>query len=133
MKTIIENKIKESMKNGDSLTRDTLRVLKGEIERNEQTKEGKVELTDLEIQKLVKKMVEGLKETDPTSLEIPILELYLPKQMSVDELKTELNTFLEVNKIDSPKGLGLVMKHFKTNFDGLYDGKVLSEMVKDKF
>lgn len=133
MKNKIEMKIKESMKNGDSLTRDTLRVLKGEIERNEQTKAGKVVLTDSDILKLVKKMVEGMKETEPDSLGIPILEAYLPKQMTNDELVDELNKFISENKIDSMKGLGLVMKHFSTNFNGLYDGAVLSNLIKSKF
>jgi uncharacterized protein YqeY len=133
MKDKIEMKIKESMKNGDSLTRDTLRVLKGEIERNEQTKAGKVVLTDSDILKLVKKMVEGMKETEPDSLGIPILEAYLPKQMTNDELVDELNKFISENKIDSMKGLGLVMKHFSTNFNGLYDGAVLSNLIKSKF
>lgn len=133
MKNKIEMKIKESMKNGDSLTRDTLRVLKGEIERNEQTKAGKVVLTDSDILKLVKKMVEGMKETEPDSLGIPILEAYLPKQMTNDELVDELDKFLTENKIDSMKGLGLVMKHFNSNFNGLYDGSVLSNLIKSKF
>jgi len=45
--------IKSAMKNKETQKLGVLRVLKGEIERNEQTSKGKVELADVDIVALV--------------------------------------------------------------------------------
>lgn len=129
MKKLIEERIKNAMRNGDTLTRDTLRVLKGEIERNEDSQKT---LSDLEIQKMAKKMVENLQEVSPDSPEIEILKEFTPNPLTLEELTSELESFIVDNGIENKQGLGLIMKHFKTNFDGRYDGKVLSELIKNR-
>ena len=57
-----------------------------------------------------------------------ILEAYLPTQLSEDDLKTLVITYktenLNVN-------VGSVMKYMKENYDGQYDGKTLSTIVKE--
>lgn len=134
MKKLIEDLIKDAMRQKDTLTRDTLRVLRGEIERNENTeKGGKVALTDMEIKMIAKKMYDNVKALEPDSPELPIIEQFIPKKLTDNELETELNKVLETNKIDSPKGVGIIMKYFKENFEGRYDGKVLTDMIKTKF
>lgn len=129
MKKLIEERIKLAMRSGDTLTRDTLRVLKGEIERNEDSQKT---LSDIEIQKMAKKMVENLTEMSPDSPEISVLQDFLPNSLTTDELISELESFIRANNIENKQGLGLVMKHFKTNFDGRYDGKELSELIKNR-
>lgn len=126
MKKLIEERIKNAMRNGDTLTRDTLRVLKGEIERNEDSQKT---LSDLEIQKLAKKMVENLTEISPDSPEISVLQDFLPNPLTTEELVAELEKFISANGIETKQGLGSIMKHFKTNFDGRYNGKELSELI----
>lgn len=129
MKKLIEERIKLAMRSGDTLTRDTLRVLKGEIERNEDSQKT---LSDIEIQKMAKKMVENLTEMSPDSPEISVLQDFLPNSLTTDELISELESFIRANNIENKQGLGSIMKHFKTNFDGRYDGKELSELIKNR-
>lgn len=111
----------------DNVARDILKVLKGEIERNK----GKVELTDADIVKLVKKLMEGIVETTNNESEIKVLEKYVPKQMSENEIKIAINLVKDTEDWNSPKDMGKVMSYFKANFDGLYDGKLLSTIVKE--
>ena len=86
--------IKTAMKNKDTQRLGVLRVLKGEIERNEQTSKGKVELADVDIVALVKKSIQGIKETNNDEFEIEVLETYLPKQLSNFELTKLVKEFL---------------------------------------
>lgn len=53
-----------------------------------------------------------------------ILLSYLPQQMSADELKAALSK-------SGAKNIGEAMKYLKTNHDGLYDGKMASEIAKE--
>ena len=119
--------IKTAMKNKDTQRLGVLRVLKGEIERNEQTSKGKVELADVDIVALVKKSIQGIKETNNDEFEIEVLETYLPKQLSNFELTKLVKEFLTT---EGNVNMGSVMAHFKVNYAGQYDGKELSLIVK---
>ena len=52
--------------------------------------------------------------------------MFLPKQLTADELKEIIGGVVAANGIAGPKGTGLVMKMLKEQYDGLYDGKVAS-------
>lgn len=58
-------------------------------------------------------------------LERSILERYLPKQIDAAEIKVELSKF----DLNEAGAVGKIMKHFKENFSGRYDGKVLKGIV----
>ncbi len=125
LKEQISQDLKTSMKEKDTVRLSVLRVLKGEIERGEQTPQGKVEMPDAEIIKVVKKISEGVKATTNDQKEISILDSYLPVQLDeatilhlIDETKHE-NT-----------SVGAMMAYFKKNFDGQYDGKIVSNLTK---
>ena len=127
LKERISEDLKNAMKQKDSVKLSILRVIKAEIQRNEQSTNGKIELTDADIVKIVKKIAEGVKETKSSPDELSILESYLPSQLSEDEIKMILTTV----KNSGAKNVGDYMKFFKTNYDGQYDGKVLSNLVKE--
>ena len=55
--------------------------------------------------------------------QIAYVEGYLPKMMSADEIKAE------INKLDD-KSIPSVMKHFKANFQGKCDMKQVQEVLK---
>jgi uncharacterized protein YqeY len=101
-----------------------LRVLKSELQRIEQTSNGKIILTDADVVKVVKKMIEGVKLTSNDENELGILNVFLPKQLTNEQIKETLS-ILGLNN------LGEIMKYFKTNFDGQYDGKILSNIIKE--
>lgn len=120
----ISEDLKTAMKEKNTVKLGILRVLKAEIQRSEQGANGKVELTDGDVIKLVKKLVEGIKETTNNQDELSILETYLPKQLSETEMR-------QIISLLSVKDMGAIMKHFKANYDGQYDGKTLSTIAKE--
>lgn len=120
-----------AMKSKDVLTLKVLRVLKGEIQRGEQTPKGKVELSDADIVKLVKKSIDGINEIGGDQSEVSILEKYMPKQMSESEISTLVWSLIVTNGYNSPKDMGKIMGYFNQNYVNQYDGKVLSEVVKN--
>lgn len=63
-------------------------------------------------------------EKTKAEFEKAILEGYLPKQLSADELK-------KIIKESGAKNLGEAMKLLKEKYDGQYDGKVASAAAKD--
>jgi len=130
MKNRIIQDMVSAMKVKNVIARDILRVLKGEIERNEQRNKVKVILSDSDVVTLVKKLIEGIELSGNDNGEIAILEVYVPKQMSEGDMIIEATVFIDNNGLDSLKGLGKIMGHFKQNFKGTYDGKKLSEIVK---
>jgi len=130
MKDRVKKDMVKAMKAKDVIARDILRVLKGEIERNEQGSKGKVEVTDSDIVKMVKKLIDSINESGEDNGEIAILEAYLPSQLSSDEVTTFAKAFISVQGLDSPRDMGKVMGYFKQTFEGTYDGKELSGIVK---
>ena len=130
MKTQIKNDMVNAMKSKNEVARDILRVLRGEIQRNEQSSKGKIDLVDADIVKIIEKLVESVKESGDDNGEIAILEGYLPEQMTKDEIEVEAAGYITINKLDSPREKGRVMGHFKQNHEGTYDGKLLSNIVK---
>jgi len=120
----ISEDLKTAMKEKNTVKLGILRVLKAEIQRSEQGANGKVQLSDADVIKLVKKLIESIKETTNNQDEITVLDVYLPKQLSEVEMR-------EIMSLLSIKDMGAIMKHFKANYDGQYDGKILSSIVKE--
>lgn len=126
----ISSDLVTAMKTKDTTTLNTLRVLKGEIQRAEQSTNGRIELSDGDIVKLIKKSIDGINETGGNQDEVLVLEKYMPKQMNLDGVISLVKILISENNYNSPKDMGKIMAHFSQNFAGQYDGKVLSEIVK---
>lgn len=100
--------------------------------------------TDAEVQAVIKKFIKNLDETiavlgdaDPRTLaalgEKSTLEKYLPQQMTEAELRMAIEAIvagLQGSGTDNPK-MGDVMKFLKLRFDGRYDGKLASTLIKE--
>jgi uncharacterized protein YqeY len=56
-----------------------------------------------------------------------ILEAYLPQQMSSEEIEKIVSELVAQGKT-----MKEIMPHFKQNYNGLYDGRAVSEAVKAK-
>ena len=59
-----------------------------------------------------------------------VIEAYLPKMMSTDELKVELTKIITDVGASSPADMGKVMGVATKQLAGKADGKAISEMVK---
>lgn len=95
--------------------------------------DGKRDSTDAEVIQVVKKTIKGLEERlavqydDMIHTELCYLMDYLPKQLTEYEMKAIAGGYMSNNP--SAK-MGEVMGHFKQNYDGQYDGKTLSGIVR---
>lgn len=100
------------------------------------SKSGKEFKEDDEL-KIVRKFLKNINETlalniddksrDKYEQERLIIEQYLPKQLSVSKIETVVNEL-----ISQGKTIKDIMPYFKENFSGMYDGKTVSEIVKQK-
>lgn len=100
------------------------------------------EVTDAEVIQMVKKFVKNIDETirllgdhDPRTLaaigEKMTLESILPKQLSEQELKDHIRDIhAGLVTHEGKADMGSIMKMLKTRFDGLYDGKLASALIK---
>ena len=108
-------------------------------------KELKQEPTEADSAKVVAKQVKQLKETMELSKDRPdkmeeleaqlaILEQYMPKQMSEDEIRDAVMKLLEENGITAePKNKGAIMKVVMPALNGKADGKDINKVVSSLF
>jgi hypothetical protein len=123
-----------AMKAKDGFKRDCLRVIIGEISREE----GKLlvgeALLDSDIQKIISKSIKNLEMlgTDEAKKEVTILEPYLPKRMTEAETISEVNNI--VDRFNSPtmKDMGLLINIFNIKFYGKADGKLVASLIKQR-
>ena len=66
-----------------------------------------------------------------TNEEISILQEYLPKQLSKDELKIEIEKVIKDLNATSIKDMGSVMKEAKARIGASADGRTINEVVKE--
>ena len=92
------------------------------------------------LQKLVKQRKDSLdiyQQQNRTDLaqkeqeEIEVIEKFLPKQLSAEELKAELSAILKEVVVTSPADMGKVMGIATKKFAGKADGKTISALVKE--
>jgi uncharacterized protein len=62
--------------------------------------------------------------------EVEVLEEFLPKQLSSDELKNEIQKIINDLGVKDPKEMGKVIGAANKSLAGKSDGKSISEMVK---
>jgi len=63
--------------------------------------------------------------------EIEVIEKFLPKQLSADELRSELAAIITEVGASSPADMGKVMAAATKKFAGKADGKTISALVKE--
>ena len=140
----INNEIKLSMKekNVDKLA--ALRSVKSAI-LLELTKDGKTNMSDETSIQIISKLVKQRKESasifkskNRLDLEkeelsqIKYLEVYLPKQLSEEEIEEYIRTKLnEIDKV-SLKDMGRLMGLLMKDLSGKADGKIISKILKRK-
>jgi len=118
--------MRKAIKDRDVDKRDILRVLISEIDR-QQTND------DDEIIRVVKKMSDNISQTTNNSVEISILSYYLPQELTEDQMVEILDEVITTEGYTSMKDMGKIMKFFKSDYSSRYDGKLLSQLVKNKF
>jgi len=121
--TQLKNEKSSALIDGNKFKRDTLSFVIGEAQRV--TKEP----TDDQMYSIINKSIKGLKECVGLDLnaesQIALLQSYLPKQLSDQEL-------IDVIQDLKSEGLnrGEIMKKLKETLAGRYDAKKASEFAK---
>ncbi|MBR0426809.1 MAG: GatB/YqeY domain-containing protein [Clostridia bacterium] len=68
---------------------------------------------------------------DQTNEEMKVLEEYLPKQLSKEEIKEIVSKVIAKTGATSMKDMGIVMKEAKAEIGAGADGKTINEVVKE--
>jgi uncharacterized protein YqeY len=139
----IEEDLVAAMKEGDALTRDTLRMLKTGLKNREVEKMGTV--TDEEVVAVIRKEAKGRAEAieqfaqvgrneqaDKERQEKEILERYLPSEMSNDELEKTVTEAIAASGAASTADIGKVMKEVMPRVAGRAEGGRVSALVRSK-
>ena len=133
-----------AMKAQDAPRTSTLRMLKAAITNRE--KEGGGELTDEDVQKLLRSQVKQRRDSveqfekggrqelaDKEKAEIGIIETYLPQAASQEEIDQAVAAAIVETGASSMKDMGAVMKAAMAKLAGKNaDGKMVSDAVKAK-
>ncbi len=134
--------LKQSMKEKNEVRKNTIQMVRAAILQIEKDKGIKVE--DEKIIEIIAKEVKGKKDAlvdfekakredliNQTNEEISILQEYLPKQLSKEEIKVEVEKVIKDVGATSLKDMGMVMKESKARIGAGADGKTINEVVKE--
>ena len=140
---IISNDIKEAMKAKDKVALDTLRNIKKVLLEAKTAPGAGDTVSDETAIKLIQKLSKQGKESaelfksqgrddlaDEELAQVAIMEKYLPKQMSEEEITTALKEIIAQVGANKPQDMGKVMGVATKQLAGKADGKVISAIVK---
>lgn len=140
---IISNDIKEAMKAKDKVALDTLRNIKKVLLEAKTAPGAGDTVSDETAIKLIQKLSKQGKESaelfksqgrddlaDEELAQVAIMEKYLPKQMSEEEITAALKEIIAQVGANKPQDMGKVMGVATKQFAGKADGKVISAIVK---
>jgi len=139
--TIMQD-LKAAMKAKDLLARDTLRMVKAALTEAEMAKgEGLSEDDELVVlARQVKTRAESAKQyeegdrqdlADKERAEIAVVQRYLPKPMSEDEVREAMKGLAEELGATSMKDMGKLMQAVTGRYRGRVDGKVASKLARE--
>lgn len=141
LKDDLMNDLKDAMKEKDEIKKNTVQMVRAAILQIEKDKGIKVE--DEKIIDIIAKEVKGKKDAlvdfargerqdlvDQTNKEIEILQKYLPKQLSMEEIEEIVKKVVSDVGATSMKDMGNVMKEAKARIGAASDGKTINEVVK---
>ena len=144
LKDKIENDYNNSIKEKDSNSINTLRLIKSAIKDKEILLRGKQDsLTDSDILSLLQSLVKQRKDSieafekanrndliEKELNEIKVIEKFLPKQMDEDETKLIIKNIIQENNYTSIKEMGALMKLIKEKYTGKIDMGLVGKIAK---
>ncbi|MEM8889478.1 MAG: GatB/YqeY domain-containing protein [Bacteroidota bacterium] len=144
LKSTIDQDIKEAMKAKDQVSLRALRAIKSQIMLAE-TAEGRKDeaLTEEEEMKLLAKQAKQRRDSwqqfkdngrddlaSKEKEELEVIEKYLPKALSPEEIEAEVKKIIEQTGASTMKDMGRVMGMASKAMAGKADGKAISQIVK---
>ena len=139
----INNDLKEAMKNKDSFRLGVIRMIKGAMQLAKPNP--REELTDEDVIMVISKQIKMRKDSikefaaagrsdlvEQNEKEIEILNTYMPKQLTEEELNEIIDKAFEEVKPSSPKDMGLLMKTITPLVKGKADMSLVKKLVKER-
>ena len=140
---IISNDIKEAMKAKDKVALDTLRNIKKVLLEAKTAPGAGDTVSDETAIKLIQKLVKQGKESaeiynsqnrpelaSEELAQVAVMEKYLPKQMSEEEVTEILKEIVAQTGASGPQDMGKVMGAATKQLAGKAEGKLISTIVK---
>ena len=140
----ISNDIKEAMKAKDKVRLETLRNIKKVFLEAKTAPGANDTLTDDAAMKIMQKLVKQGKDSaalyaeqgradlaEAELAQVAVIETYLPKQMSAEELEAALKAIIAEVGAEGPKDMGKVMGTATKKLAGLAEGRAISAKVKE--
>lgn len=145
----LENKIQidlvHAMKNKDVSKVSALRSIKTAIMETKTAANGKKELEDVDIVKIIQKLAKQRNESAEIyeqnerpelakneRMELDVLNEYLPKMLTEQEIEDVVIKVIADLNASSMKDMGKVMGYINKTYAGQVDGSVVSRVVKSK-
>jgi uncharacterized protein YqeY len=136
----LQDDMKQAMKAGDALTRDTLRLVITDLKKRELdlARELKPEEELAVLQKCVKSREDSVTQYDAASrkdladrerAEIGVIRRYLPQVLSESETRALVQQTIAKLGLSSKKDLGAVMKAVLADHKGRVDGKLVQRLA----
>lgn len=138
----ISEAIKTAMREKDRVALDSLRAVKSQILLLKTEARGAEVSAEQEIailQRMIKQRRDSFEQfaaqgrndlADVETAQIKVIEQFLPKQLTAEELESEVGKIITGTGAESLKDLGKVMGIASKALSGKSDGKSISEMVK---
>ena len=139
----ITTALKEAMKSKNQTALTALRAVKSAILLHKTQKSSDGELSQEDEMKLLQKLVKQRKDSadiykgqgrndlaDPELKEAELIQQFLPKALSEDEVKDVVKSVIEEIGADGMKDMGKVMGLATKELSGKADGKTISQIVR---
>lgn len=133
--------MKNSMKDKNVVRKNVIQMVRAAILQVEKDKQ--IQVTDEQIVEIIAKETKKRKDSitdyeksgrqdllEQINKEITILQEYLPKQLSEEEIEIKVKEIIAELGATSIKEMGLVMKTAKEKLGAATDGKTINEVAK---
>lgn len=133
-----------AMKAKETVKLASLRAIKAAILLAKTAEGGSGDISDQDVVKIIQKLVKQRKESaqqyndagrpelaENELAEASAMEVYLPKQLSEDEVRTELSKIISEVGATKPSDMGKVMGVATKRLAGLAEGRLISSLVKE--
>ncbi len=140
----IQEDIKAAMKAKDAVAMAATRAIKGEILLFKTSGAAVGEVTDGDVLKMIQKLIKQRRESaeqyaaagrqelaDNELAEAAVMDKYLPKQLSAEEVRAKIQEIIAQVGATSIKDMGKVMGAANKALAGLSDGRTISGIVKE--
>lgn len=141
---VITTEINAALKSGDKVKVSVFRMLLSDV-KNLRIEKRVKELDEKDTLTAMKRMVKRYKDSieqfkqagradlvDKETGELEVLLAYMPQEMDEEEIKLIVNEAIDEVGAKTMSDMGSVMKIIQERTSGRADGKIVSQMVKNK-